>query len=97
MRRPCIEQYSINQRNRPKIVASWRASLEAKGVSSLWDHLAGCLMTGRATTGVEGREADAGVVAELQEPVAPMLRGKSKRRRPQGEAAKVRIDARKLW
>ena len=28
--------------------------VKTRGVSSLWDQLAGCLMTGRATTGVEG-------------------------------------------
>jgi hypothetical protein len=28
--------------------------VETGGVSSLWDKLARCLMTGRATTGVEG-------------------------------------------
>jgi hypothetical protein len=28
--------------------------VETRGVSSLWDQLARCLMTGRATTGVEG-------------------------------------------
>ena len=28
--------------------------VKTRGVSSLWDELARCLMTGRATTGVEG-------------------------------------------
>jgi len=28
--------------------------VKTRGVSSLWDKLARCLMTGRATTGVEG-------------------------------------------
>jgi hypothetical protein len=28
--------------------------VKTRGVPSLWDQLAGCLMTGRATTGVEG-------------------------------------------
>jgi hypothetical protein len=28
--------------------------VETRGVSSLWDRLARCLMTGRAATGVEG-------------------------------------------
>lgn len=28
--------------------------VKTRGVSSLWDQLARCLMTGRATTGVEG-------------------------------------------
>lgn len=53
---------------------------------SAWDQSAGCLMTGRAATGVEGgREADAGYGVELQEPVASMLREKHKRRKPRGE------------
>ena len=34
---------------------------------------------------MRGRESDAGAVAELQEPVAPMEREKHKRRRPRGE------------
>jgi len=28
--------------------------VKTRGVSSLWDQPAGCLMTGRAATGVEG-------------------------------------------
>jgi hypothetical protein len=28
--------------------------VETRGVSSFWDQFAGCLMIGRATTGVEG-------------------------------------------
>jgi hypothetical protein len=28
--------------------------VKTRGVSSLWEQPAGCLMTGRATTGVEG-------------------------------------------
>ncbi|SDD33745.1 hypothetical protein SAMN05216337_101046 [Bradyrhizobium brasilense] len=59
--------------------------VKTRGVSSLWDEPAGGLMTGRAATGVEGRESDAGAAAELQEPVASMEREKHKRRRPRGE------------
>ena len=56
--------------------------VKTRGVSSPWDQFARRLMTGRATTGVEGREADAGVAVEPQEPAVPMQREKHKRRRP---------------
>lgn len=55
--------------------------VKTRGVSSLWDEPAGSLMTGRAATGVEGRESDAGVVGNCRNQ-SLRWKGGHKRRRP---------------
>ena len=60
--------------------------VKTRSVNPFWDKSVRGLMTGQTAAGVEGREADAGFCAELQEPVALMPREKPKRRKPRGES-----------
>jgi len=66
----------MNRRNLEIVV-------KTRGVSSLWDQSAGSLEDWAGGDRRWGRESDAGAVAELQEPVAPMEREKLKRLKPQ--------------
>ena len=49
-----IRVRETNENDPPMKRRNVEVVVETGGVSSLWDKLARCLMTGRATTGVEG-------------------------------------------
>jgi hypothetical protein len=56
--------------------------VKTRSINPFWDKS----VTGQTATGVEGRKADAGFCAELQEPVALMAREKPKQRKLRGES-----------
>ncbi len=63
--------------------------VKTRGVSIFWDKSVGCLIQGRRRPAYRGRESDAGFYAELQEPVAVMIREKPSGEKPQGQSTEA--------